>query len=220
MTITEQIDKEIQGEKLFYERKSSYTKEESKLIIESVYLRMCSNVYYGSMISSFMPDLVNKIIPNVNEEEMEEEIMLIKASAEIFSGAKEEKVNEEADYGHFSAGVNYGITEPVNYFKTISNDAKRIEEILSSDWAGILYRSNTKFLITINLIFSRYPEFFNDQYIVCLNNIIHNMDKKTAGDKEHLKQYKKAEKKALKNIKEYCKERKKDCRVLLKSKKN
>ena len=222
MTITEQIDKEIQGEKLFYERKSSYTKEESKLIFESVYNRMSNNSYYTSMILDYVPDLMDKVLPNLSDEDINSKKKKMFACIEIFNGMPTEAIVEESDYGHFSASVNYGLTPPVNYFKTISNNvmtATRIEEIISSDWGVYLYRSNINFLITVNLIFTRYPEFFNDEYVNNLSRILYNLDKHTILDKEKLKKYKTAEKVTLKHIKKYCKKRKEEQRALQKVKK-
>jgi len=211
LTIAQEFNRQIKGERLFYNNKETYTKEEAELIVESVWTRMMTNLFYTSMITASIDVLTKKILPKVDENLFSDKLKFINANIERYNNMYRDQIGEEYDYGQFCAGQNYGLLAPYNYFSTVCDnvmDAELFEEIISSDRNACIYPVNRDFLVTANFLFVRKPNFYNDEYVNRLKEMIDFHDKKRILDKDALKQFNMAEKTTLKHIKKYYKKRK------------
>ena len=101
MITVEKFNREIQGEKLLFEKKKKYSLDESKLIVETVANRICHNLYYMSLISAYIPTLTSKVLPSISGEELLEERQFINREVERRRNLPGQYAREEYDYGEF-----------------------------------------------------------------------------------------------------------------------
>lgn len=221
MTIAQIFNREIEGEKLFYTKKGNFTDEEANLVFDSVYRRVRTNLYYTSMITSYIPVLETEILPKIDKVQKKVPLELVELNLKRHHCLYHDKIGEEYDFGQYSARENYGIGEHNSYFKAVVEnvmDAEKVEDILKSKFYGI-YPINRDFLITANFLFVRYPSFYNDEYVERLKGMIDIYDERCILDKGKKKEFISTEKITLKHIKRYYKERKKENKQLKKVKK-
>lgn len=221
MTIAQMFNKEIEGERLLCSKSSNFSKEEVELVFNSVYRRIACNLFYTSMISKYLPMFKSQIIPQIGEDR-QKEASYIKTHIVRHDNMYKDLIDEESDFGHYDAQRNYGLGKYANYFNEILNndfDAEKLEEILSTE-SGYFIPLTRNVLVTANFLFVRYPEFYNDEYVTRLHEMIQFNDKKRILDKEELAQFTDAEKATLRHIKKYCQKRKTENKQLQKVKKN
>jgi len=222
MTFIEEFNNEIQGERLLYLEKDSYSKEESQLIVQTLANRVSRNLYHASLVSGFFPILFEKVLPNIDKDELKEEIVNIENEIKRINALAGPYRIEEQEYAQYSAKLLSGVSKNDSYFDMIIKtdiDASRLEKVLKNSFDLPLCSPDTDFLITANIMFSRYPDFYNEKSLGILSDMINNFDKKRILDKEELEKYKAAEKATLKHIKTYCKKAKKQKRNVQKVKK-
>jgi hypothetical protein len=216
MTIVQKFNREIEGEKLLYINKDSYNKEEANLVFDAVANRMMHNLYYPTLILHYIQPLKSKILPQIDMVAKAKEFEAVADKLVSLQCRYKEDVLEEYDYGQYCVKENYGFSDSTTYCKAIVEnviDARELEQVLSSNTEVFSYRLNRNFLITANLMFARYPEFYNDEYVARLHYMIEHHKEKDITDKVERKNYKEAEKATIKQIKKYCKNRKKEKRM-------
>lgn len=215
MTLIEQFDREIQGEKLLYLNKEKYTDEESKLIIETIARRISKNYYYPSLISKYQPILTEKVWININEDELKEEKIAIEREFERIANLSKGYAEEERDFAHYNTKLDAGIVSDDNYFRTIMEgriSGKYLDNILTNPEASLLYDADVDLLITANMVFKRYPAYFDKEKVDSLDAVIFWTNKSKC-NKEELKVYRVAEKEVKKNIRKFNKKEKQDAKV-------
>ena len=220
ISFAEDINRDIEGEQLLYAVKESYTKEESELIIRTLAKRMSKRIYFSNLVDKYQSIIIERILPNIEDDELVEEKRIVAFEMSKNAAKSLEERNELLEYAVFCEKYKLGILD--SYYKTMSNakiNVVKFEEALKREGYAILYRQDTNFLLTANIIFSRYPEFYTEEYVLTLTDRIRVFDKKGIPDKTELQKYKFAEKTTLKHIKNYTKNKRKANRANQKVKK-
>jgi len=212
MTIVQKFNREIKGEKLLYLNKDEYTSYEANLVFDAVANRMDRNLYYTVLISNYFPVLKTKILPQIDSSKKPIRFDNVVWNIVNLECRHPEDVKEEDGFGQYCAKENYGFGDCENYCKAITKhviDAHKIEQVLSSSTAMNSYQVDRNFLITANLMFARYPQFYNDEYVKKLHYMIENRKENFDSEIEQAN-YTAAKKATLKQIKRYYKKAKKE----------
>jgi len=217
MTIVEKFNREIEGEKLLYSRKENYSKEESKLIVETVANRMQNNMYYGSLLHFHISLLEEKILPNIDEEELKNERRIINDEIDRRNSWYLSHLLDEYDYAHYIirefSGIRNGIKNIDSYFETILEkeiDAQKLKSVFDEKFSSILKTPSTDMLLTANMMFNRYPDFYDDEYVLVLSEMIRRFDQNKITDKDEREKYVTAKKTTIRHIKNYTKIKKQE----------
>ena len=227
MMTVDKFKKEIQGEKLLFQKKGEYSIDEINLILETVSNRLSHNLYYMSLITGYIPTLTSKVLPNVSQEEYQKEVAFINREVERRRRLPGQYAREESDYGDFFTKKAAGIRCEDSYFDVIKDmplDADRLERILDDGVASLLGKPDEDLLITANLMFVRYPEFYTDERVLNLTHLLYTCNKEHIDGDVSLERRQVAKKATLGHIKEYTKKRNKEKReakrLVKKNKKN
>ena len=173
------------------------------------------------MITKRIPILENEILPKIDAVQKAKEIDWVERNIERHNNMYYDLIMEEHDYGLSLAMANYGLGRYKNYFNEVCNnplDAEKFEEIISSDFACVCPVTRDM-LVTANFLFMRCSDFYTDEYVETLRDMIQYNNKNRILDKEELKTFNEAEKTTLQHIKKYYKKKKKEAKQLKKVKK-
>ena len=207
----------IELEKLLFSDNYDYTKTEIKFMSFGSLKRLQTEECYMSIFYPYIPKLLN-LYRKYNREGFDRELYKLGIEVGKFiSKTDEERLSEregaEILYSHF-----IGLPKGENYSDFIKNRVMEpivVKESFINDTAYELYGNNTNFLLTNNFFLVHYPNFYNEDDIAQLKNIVTGIDKTKFETKDEYNAFKRAANQTINRIRKY----EKDYNVKVKTKK-
>lgn len=218
----EKMCEELTGEKLVILDKAVYTEDEERLIIEALVQRSTNPSYMFLMREKF-----NKICKLCNKYYEDPEIGMgaidIRNQIDYVNNCGQTKLGEEINYSYYTSNVNTGYSWNEDYLYVMAHrimNPEKINEAYKDKTAFDKYKSNINFLITNNLLLTRYPGYFEEEDLEQLKQIAkYRKMKELDGSKSYF-EFRRAANITLSKIKLIEKRKKISAKRMVKSKNN
>ena len=198
----DKIEEEIRGEILLFGDKEKFSNEEKCTIIKGIGTRMEKDVYYKFLVCSYLPKINQILVSFVSDEDLSDYVYTIfQNRSEINNGVASA---ETFLYANYFARSNLGYSLSDFYPNVIENRIMDVKEIKSTYEEGNAYEkfsNNTDFLITNNLLLTRYPDFYEESDLKQLWEIASSMNRHEFKKAKKYNEFKKAAKVTRSHIK-------------------
>lgn len=201
--IIAKIDNELMAERLLFEDRDNYTETEQQLMVDVIKKRLEEDAMYYYYGYGYFKKLVDTC-KNINLTIQENGVIILSAETENLNPSNHETKEDCLDYASFICNEKYGasLRDNFTYPKMIKNNIWTASKVNSIKRGYIDFlQDDINFIVTHNFFFDRYPEFFDDDYVECLE--ILTSKRKILLPKEEKKELKKAIKILENNINEY-----------------
>lgn len=216
----EKMQEEIHGERLVILDRAVYTEDEERLMIETLVERATDPSYMFLIREKF--DKIYKLC-NKYCEDPEVGMGAIDILTQIVSIKKygPTRLGEEISYSYYVSNINTGYRWDESYTEVIAQrimNPDKINEAYKDGTAFDKYKSNTNFLITNNLLLTRYPGYFEENDLEQLKKIAKYRKMKELNGSKPYSEFRRAANITLKKVELIEKRRKNQAKRLMKEK--
>ena len=199
-----ELDKKIKAEKLLFQNKIHYTDEEKELMKNVVIERLRKDYNY----TYYMYGYFNKLLIVCGKESFEKE------GFPVLEAAKYEKncnnmynIENIIDFSCYLCYEKFGVPNGEFYADMISNRIMTATEVAYNSKECLPTKENIiNYIITNNYLFEVYPEFFEDKNMDRVKEIVSLYDRSSFATRKEYRDYKRAKKVLINNIRNYTKE--------------
>lgn len=194
--LASRMQDEIYGEVLLFCGKSNYSEREKRLIINAISKRIKLDKEYIPLIHDFLPKLSLLIEDTAWPEDLEEKAKDVLLEISAWYSRSLDLRCDDVLYAEHLNNLIIGFKKGESYADTLRSriiNVESVKAVFDTNQANEKYGSDINFLITNNLMMSRYPSFYNEEYLDQLRSIVSTRkDKSFANLKEYWDYYKTA----------------------------